>query len=70
MPEEQGLYKNENWRAGFIPAKVKGLSKGGRPYKIKDWFKRLEMESWWNKKVEDLEQRHGTETAVCYYGVA
>lgn len=22
--------------------------------KIKWWFKRLEMESWWNKKVEDL----------------
>ena len=22
--------------------------------KIKFWFKRLEMESWWNKKVEDL----------------
>jgi ABC-2 type transport system ATP-binding protein len=21
---------------------------------IKDWFQRLEMESWWNKKVEDL----------------
>ncbi|MFM2326652.1 MAG: hypothetical protein RIR31_854, partial [Bacteroidota bacterium] len=28
-------------------------------YKIKDWFKRLEMESWWNKKVEDLSKGMG-----------
>ena len=27
--------------------------------KIKTWFKRLEMESWWNKKVEDQSKGMG-----------
>jgi len=35
-------------------AQLKGLSRSEAMEKIKFWFKRLEMESWWNKKVEDL----------------
>jgi len=35
-------------------AQLKGLSKSEAMEKIKFWFKRLEMETWWNKKVEDL----------------
>jgi len=35
-------------------AQLKGLSKADALQKIKFWFERLEMESWWNKKVEDL----------------
>jgi ABC-2 type transport system ATP-binding protein len=35
-------------------AQIKGLSKSDAMEKIKFWFKRLEMETWWNKKVEDL----------------
>jgi ABC-2 type transport system ATP-binding protein len=35
-------------------AQLKGLSRAEAMEKIKYWFKRLEMESWWNKKVEDL----------------
>jgi ABC-2 type transport system ATP-binding protein len=35
-------------------AQLKGLSKTEAMEKIKWWFKRLEMETWWNKKVEDL----------------
>ncbi len=35
-------------------AQLKGLSKSEAMKKIKDWFVKLEMESWWNKKVEDL----------------
>ena len=30
------------------------MSKADAMDKIKYWFKKLEMESWWNKKVEDL----------------
>jgi ABC-2 type transport system ATP-binding protein len=35
-------------------AQLKGLSKSEALEKIKYWFKKFEMESWWNKKVEDL----------------
>jgi ABC-2 type transport system ATP-binding protein len=35
-------------------AQLKGLRKHDAMEKIKFWFQRLQMESWWNKKVEDL----------------
>jgi ABC-2 type transport system ATP-binding protein len=35
-------------------ARLKGLSRSEAMEKIKYWFSRLGMESWWNKKVEDL----------------
>jgi ABC-2 type transport system ATP-binding protein len=40
-------------------ARLKGLNKHDAQHKIKDWFQRLEMESWWNKKVEDLSKGMG-----------
>jgi ABC-2 type transport system ATP-binding protein len=55
MPEERGLYKKMNiGEQAMYLAQLKGLSKADAMAKIKDWFIRLEMESWWNKKVEDL----------------
>jgi ABC-2 type transport system ATP-binding protein len=35
-------------------AQLKGLSGSEALRLIKQWFVKLEMESWWNKKVEDL----------------
>jgi ABC-2 type transport system ATP-binding protein len=35
-------------------AQLKGLKRGDAMAKIKEWFVKLEMQSWWNKKVEDL----------------
>ncbi len=35
-------------------AQLKGLSKSDALSKVKYWFQRMGMESWWNKKVEDL----------------
>jgi ABC-2 type transport system ATP-binding protein len=35
-------------------AQLKGLSNSNATRLIKEWFTKLEMESWWNKKVEDL----------------
>ncbi len=35
-------------------AQLKGLSRQDAMRKIKTWFVKFEMESWWNKKVEDL----------------
>ena len=55
MPEERGLYKKMKiGEQALYLAQLKGLSKTEAMEKIKFWFKRLEMESWWNKKVEDL----------------
>lgn len=55
MPEERGLYKKMKiGEQAMYLAQLKGLSKADATEKIKYWFKRLEMESWWNKKVEDL----------------
>jgi len=55
MPEERGLYKKMKiGDQALYLAQLKGLGKAEALEKIKFWFKRLEMESWWNKKVEDL----------------
>lgn len=55
MPEERGLYKKMKiGDQALYLAQLKGLSKSEAMEKIKFWFTRLEMQSWWNKKVEDL----------------
>ncbi|HXL56355.1 MAG TPA: ATP-binding cassette domain-containing protein [Chitinophagaceae bacterium] len=55
MPEERGLYKKMKIGDQVLYlAQLKGLTKTEAMKKIKFWFQRLEMESWWNKKVEDL----------------
>ncbi|MEP6597027.1 MAG: ATP-binding cassette domain-containing protein [Ginsengibacter sp.] len=55
MPEERGLYKKMKiGDQALYLAQLKGLSRHDAMEKIKFWFQRLEMESWWNKKVEDL----------------
>jgi ABC-2 type transport system ATP-binding protein len=55
MPEERGLYKKMKiGEQAVYLAQLKGLSKAEAIEKIKFWFTRLEMQSWWNKKVEDL----------------
>jgi ABC-2 type transport system ATP-binding protein len=60
MPEERGLYKKMKiGEQALYLAQLKGLSKNDAMIKIKEWFKRLEMESWWNKKVEDLSKGMG-----------
>ena len=60
MPEERGLYKKMKiGEQALYLALLKGLGKDDAMHKIKDWFVRLEMESWWNKKVEDLSKGMG-----------
>src|SRR5687767_12076736 len=55
MPEERGLYKKMKiGEQAMYLAQLKGLSRHEAMKKIKAWFIRLDMESWWNKKVEDL----------------
>jgi ABC-2 type transport system ATP-binding protein len=55
MPEERGLYKKMKiGEQALYLAQLKGLSYNDAMTSIKDWFVRLDMQSWWNKKVEDL----------------
>jgi ABC-2 type transport system ATP-binding protein len=55
MPEERGLYKKMKiGEQALYLAQLKGLSKDEAMKLIREWFGRLEMQSWWNKKVEDL----------------
>jgi ABC-2 type transport system ATP-binding protein len=55
MPEERGLYKKMKiGEQALYLAQLKGLPKDKAMRLVKEWFVKLEMESWWNKKVEDL----------------
>jgi ABC-2 type transport system ATP-binding protein len=55
MPEERGLYKKMKiGEQAIYLAQLKGLSKQDAIRGVKEWFIRFEMQSWWNKKVEDL----------------
>lgn len=55
MPEERGLYKKMKiGEQALYLAQLKGVEKNAAMRLIKEWFIKLEMESWWNKKVEDL----------------
>lgn len=51
MPEERGLYKKMKiGEQAMYLAQLKGLSRSEANQKIKAWFQRLDMETWWNKK--------------------
>lgn len=55
MPEERGLYRK--MKVGdqlMYLARLKGMTQAQARSKIKDWLKRLDIDSWWNKNVEDL----------------
>lgn len=55
MPEERGLYKKMKiGEQAVYLARLKGMSRNDAFSSVKKWFVKLEMESWWNKKVEDL----------------
>lgn len=55
LPEERGLYKKmEIGEQMMYLAQLKGLSKTEATARIKYWFEKMGIQSWWNKKVEDL----------------
>ena len=55
MPEERGLYKKMKiGEQAVYLARLKGLSNAEATARIREWFIKFEMQSWWNKKVEDL----------------
>lgn len=55
LPEERGLYKKmEIGEQMLYLAQLKGLSRRAAIERIRHWFEKMEMQTWWNKKVEDL----------------
>ncbi|HEY1060871.1 MAG TPA: ABC transporter ATP-binding protein [Daejeonella sp.] len=55
LPEERGLYKKmEIGEQMLYLAQLKGLSKADATARIRYWFEKMGIQSWWNKKVEDL----------------
>lgn len=55
LPEERGLYKKMKVgdQAMFF-ARLKGMSEKDAEQKLKAWFERLDILSWWDRKVEEL----------------
>jgi ABC-2 type transport system ATP-binding protein len=55
LSEERGLYKKmEVGEQALYLAQLKGLSKTEAQKRLKNWFVKFEMQTWWNKKLEDL----------------
>jgi len=60
MPEERGLYKRMKiGEQAVYLAQLKGMSRSDATRKVREWFTRFEMQTWWNKKVEDLSKGMG-----------
>lgn len=55
LPEERGLYKKmEVGEQAIYLAQLKGMSRQDAIKKLRYWFEKFEMKSWWRKKVEEL----------------
>ncbi|HTD97739.1 MAG TPA: ATP-binding cassette domain-containing protein [Mucilaginibacter sp.] len=55
LPEERGLYKKmEIGEQMIYLARLKGLSRDEATKRLKKWFEKLGMETWWKKKIEEL----------------
>ncbi len=55
LPEERGLYKKMKvWDQLIYFARLKGLSSQEAKSRIDKWMKKLEIDSWKAKKIEDL----------------
>ena len=55
LPEERGLYKKMKvGEQALFFARLKGLSRRDAIHRLKLWFEKFGIESWWDKKVEEL----------------
>ena len=55
LPEERGLYrKMKVGDQAMYFARLKGMSSRDAAVELKKWFVKFGIESWWNKKVEEL----------------
>ncbi|HWY10873.1 MAG TPA: ABC transporter ATP-binding protein [Bacteroidia bacterium] len=55
LPEERGLYKKMPvGEQALYLAQLKGLKKAEAKKRLKYWFEKFEMQTWWSKKVDEL----------------
>ena len=55
LPEERGLYKKMKvGEQAIFFARLKGMSRSDARRQLKVWFEKFGIESWWDRKVEDL----------------
>lgn len=55
LPEERGLYKNMKvGEQALYLAQLKGMSKLEAKKRLKYWFDKFDIGSWWDKKVQEL----------------
>jgi ABC-2 type transport system ATP-binding protein len=55
LPEERGLYKKmQVGEQCLYLARLRGLDKQEAKRRLRVWFEKFEMQSWWNKKIEEL----------------
>jgi len=55
LPEERGLYKKMKvGEQALYLAQLKGMSASEAKLKLREWFKKFEINAWWDKKVEEL----------------
>ncbi len=55
LPEERGLYKKMKvGEQALYLAQLKGLSKKEASQRLNYWFQKLNLDSWWDKKIEEL----------------
>ncbi len=55
LPEERGLYKKMKvGEQAIFFARLKGLSRAEATRRLRVWFERFDIASWWNRRVEEL----------------
>ncbi len=55
LPEERGLYKSMKvGEQALYLAQLKGMSKKEAKKRLKYWFDKFDIASWWDKKIEEL----------------
>lgn len=55
LPEERGLYKKMKvGEQAIYLARLKGLNKSDAQRRLKIWFEKFGILSWWDKKLEEL----------------
>jgi ABC-2 type transport system ATP-binding protein len=55
LPEERGLYKSMKvGEQALYLAQLKGMRKAEAKKRLYEWFERLEIGDWWNKKIQEL----------------
>lgn len=55
LPEERGLYKKMKVGEHLLYlARLKGLNKEQAMEKLKEWFIKFDIKTWWDKHIEDL----------------